>query len=341
MRTEFLKRNNDIIRLLPINVYNEINYKRFDILHVQATVIVYFQLLTSVASICVILLILMGHFYWYHCGIVVCTDSQVTDYFTSWISSPERSEAHPCWTDLASYTCSNLQMNWFDYIILVSSYGLLVWWLHVIMYIILYFKNPAMGTDIVDSMLVAMSHAMCSLLFFAGAIVFFNGLRSSIYSPELRNIIGLQLKTSLARYNEDGFHLRKAWDNTMREGCCGVDGYQDFSNVNMSIPSVCQTELYSGSPISKEVRIVLVDGNATVSHGCVDSIMSHIQSIGERSTLIYLIISGLLTIIFLVTLATMRYYMLEKSKSIVTFRKNSGFYIYAFNSLRSMKTHIF
>ena len=183
-----------------------------------------------------------------------------------------------------------------------------------------------MGKDIMDSIRYAMINALCALVFFAGAIVFFNGLRSSIYSSELRNIIRVQLKASLARYNEDGFQLREAWDNTMADGCCcGVDGYQDFSNVNMSIPSVCQTEAYSGCQFSKEARIVSVDGNATFSHGCVDLIMSHINSIEELSTLIFLILSGLVTIIFLVILAIMKYCMFKKSESSVTIKKNCVF----------------
>ena len=39
-------------------------------------------------------------------------------------------------------------------------------------------------------------------------------IRSSQLSPDLRHTVHSQLKDSLLRYNEDGFLLREAWDNT-------------------------------------------------------------------------------------------------------------------------------
>ena len=67
-----------------------------------------------------------------------------------------------------------------------------------------------------------------------GIILYFK-LSSHIYSADLQHTVPSQLKDSLLRYNEDGFLMREAWDNTMADGCCGLDGYKDF--INLTCPS--------------------------------------------------------------------------------------------------------
>ena len=71
--------------------------------------------------------------------------------------------------------------------------------------------------------------------------------------PVQANAITSQLSKSLLQYGHDD-NITKAWQNTMREGCCcGLHGYQDFTNIGVDVPPQCgcydedkQPYLYKG-----------------------------------------------------------------------------------------------
>ena len=53
------------------------------------------------------------------------------------------------------------------------------------------------------------------------------------------DVISSQLSKSLLQYGHDD-NITRAWQNTMREGCCcGLHGYQDFTNIGMDVPPHC------------------------------------------------------------------------------------------------------
>ena len=57
--------------------------------------------------------------------------------------------------------------------------------------------------------------------------------------PEQTNAISSQLSKSLLQYGHDE-NITRAWQNTMREGCCcGLHGYQDFTNIGVDVPPQC------------------------------------------------------------------------------------------------------
>ena len=145
-----------------------------------------------------------------------------------------------------------------------------------------------------------------------GIYIYFN-LNTLTYSPSLRHTVHSQLNESLPWYHEDGFLLREAWDNTMADGCCGVDGYQDFINLNMSIPSVCQVDAVSSSCI-KEVSVA--SNNKTFAIGCVDAVMIHIIDNEKRRVFAVLWLMVLNMFILLTTkFATMGPCLMKKSQS--------------------------
>ena len=71
--------------------------------------------------------------------------------------------------------------------------------------------------------------------------------------PVQANAISSELSKSLLQYGHDD-NITRAWQNTMREGCCCVlHGYQDFTNIGMDVPPQCgcyeekeQPYLYKG-----------------------------------------------------------------------------------------------
>ena len=178
-----------------------------------------------------------------------------------------------CWLNLGSFPL----LYHFDFF---SIYFFLLFLVAIQCYVLIVFKMFTLsmeelgwiGRHLYITMVIL--HAFLVLVF---ALLYCN-LRSLTDSPDLRHTVHSQLSKSLPRYNEDGFELREAWDNTMADGCCGVDGYQDFINLNMSIPSFCQAEV---SPsCTKEVSVA--SNNKTYASGCVEAVMVHIIDKEER-----------------------------------------------------------
>ena len=61
-----------------------------------------------------------------------------------------------------------------------------------------------------------------------------------LYLPATRaaqtDAISSQLSKSLLKYGHDE-NITRAWQNTMRECCCcGLHGYQDFTNIGVDVP---------------------------------------------------------------------------------------------------------
>ena len=68
---------------------------------------------------------------------------------------------------------------------------------------------------------------------------FFSQLYLTSARPEQANVISSQLSKSLLQYGHDDV-ITRAWQNTMRDGCCcGLNGYQDFTNIGMDVPPHC------------------------------------------------------------------------------------------------------
>ena len=188
----------------------------------------------------------------------MCTDSQ--DSLTSWISTYN---IRPCWSDLGSFIPKSSTFNEMMITYIIYRLG---GFLFGFLFILFGKPSPVKLIYLVMSIEVLV-HGMMFILY----IFEYFKLGSVLYSPDLRHTVHSQLKDSLPRYNEDGFLLREAWDNTMADGCCGVDGYQDFVNFNMPIPSVCQVEV---SP--SYAKVVSFASSKTFTSGCVDAVMLHI-----------------------------------------------------------------
>ena len=200
-----------------------------------------------------------------------CRDSSAADYLTLRFSNANRA----CWSDLGTFTP---EYSWFDIVILAYIVSLLIHFLHILIIVVKVYQQ-SQKVPVPKPLINALAKIMgLNLIFFVLSILFHYNKESLIYSPNLRHTVHSQLTGSLPRYNEEGFHLREAWDNTMTDGCCGVDGYQDFSHLNMSIPSVCQREV----PLSCTEE-TFVAGTKIFAVGCVDAVMSHIvNSEGHR-----------------------------------------------------------
>ena len=228
-----------------------------------------FQVLATMLLIPVILLTITVKFYLYYSHPAMCTDSQ--DPWTSWIFTYN---LRPCWSDLGSFTP---KYSWFDLVITLYFATLLLEFLKYLIFAVKINKQP-LEMPVPSFFDNGPLTLVIEWVFIFLVLPFILAkLRTLINSADLRHTVHSQLKDSLPRYNEDGFLLREAWDNTMADGCCGVDGYQDFINLNMAIPSVCQTEV---SPsCTKEVSVV---SNKAFAIGCVDAVMEHIISSEER-----------------------------------------------------------
>ena len=183
----------------------------------------------------------------------------------------------------------------------------------VFVVIVLNYKHSLSVSGILELIDFAISVMMWQALICFLVIMLYFFLNSLIYSADLRDTVHSQLNDSLPRYNEDGFLLREAWDNTMAEGCCGVDGYQDFINFNMSIPSVCQTEV---SPsYAKEVSVA--SNNKTFTSGCVDAVMLHIIDSEERRffALLCLIVFDIFILAAVTVCTSITVCLIKKSQS--------------------------
>ena len=253
-----------------------------------------------------ILLIITVKFYLYYSHPALCTDSQTADSLTSWISTYN---LRPCWSDLVSFTPQyNIIIN---AMILMQCVLLLVGFVLNLTTVVKLYINPLKLPESDDffkktNMLFmcqtkrALVMVMCQIVICSLVILIYFNLGSLVYlfSPDLRHTVHSQLTDSLPRYNEDGFLLREAWDNTMADRCCGVDGYQDFSNLNMSIPSVCQTEV----PPSCAMEVSAAS-NKTFAGGCVDAVMLNIINSEERRIFAFLCLTVLHFSLLLVQVA--------------------------------------
>ena len=199
----------------------------------------------------------------------MCTDTQ--DSLTSWITTYN---IRPCWSDLGSFVPG---LSLFDFVVLMYFVLLLSAYLMVMVVVLKNYKQSLTVSGILSLVNWAISIVIWHVVICFLVIMLYFFLSSYLYSPDLQHTVHSQLKDSLPRYNEDGFLLREAWDNTIADGCCGVDGYKDFVNLNMSIPSVCQTE-----ELNLSAKTVAVAGKKTFTSGCVDAVMLHIIGSEER-----------------------------------------------------------
>ena len=187
-----------------------------------------------------ILLIITMKFYLFFSHPAMCTGSQDDHYPTSLTSWIYTYNIQPCWSDLGSFLS---EYTLFDGMLMAYVASLLLNFLNNINIFVKIYKQSykASGSNPFINALatMAMWHALLGSI--CQISVFY--VRPLTYSPGLRHAVYSQLKDSLPRYNKDGFLLREAWDNTMADGCCGVDGYQDLSDINMSIPDSCQSVL--------------------------------------------------------------------------------------------------
>ena len=199
----------------------------------------------------------------------MCTDTQ--DSLTSWITTYN---IRPCWSDLGSFVPGH---SLFDFAVLMYFVLLLSAYLKMMVVVVKNYKQLLTVSGILSLVNWAISIIWLHGLICFLVIMLYFLLSSYLYSQDLRHTVHSQLNDSLPRYNEDGFLSREAWDNTMAAGCCGVDGYQDFINFNMSIPSVCQTE-----ELNLCDKTMFVAGNKTFRSGCVEAVMLHIIDSEER-----------------------------------------------------------
>ena len=202
-------------------------------------------------------------FYLFFSHPAMCTGSQDDHYPTSLTSWIYTYNIQPCWSDLGSFLP---EYTLFDGVLMAYVASLLLYFLNNINIFVKIYKQSykASGSNPFINALatMAMWHAMLGSI--CQISVFY--VRPLTYSPGLRRAVHSQLKDSLPRYNKDGFLLREAWDNTMADGCCGVDGYQDLSDVNMSIPDSCQS----------------VFNNKTFVRGCANTVMMQVIDNEER-----------------------------------------------------------
>ena len=149
-----------------------------------------------------------------------------------------------------------------------------------------------------------------ALICYIGITIYFV-LRTLTYSPDLGSNIHSQLSDSLSRYNEDGFLIREAWHNLMAGGCCGVDRYWDFSDLGMTIPSVCQPEV----PPSYTKKVADASEKTFMS-GCGNLVMLHIFDNEERRIYAFLCATVFDMFILLATVCSIKKFcLIKKSKS--------------------------
>ena len=228
-----------------------------------------FQVVTTYWIITVILLLITVKFHLYYSHPAMCTDSQ--DSLTSWIYT---CSARPCWSDLGPFDPT---FHISGVLVLVYFVLLLPAYLNILIDVVKMYKHSPNLSGIDPIIRCAIIIVMCEALMCVLCIMIYLSLSSLLYSTDLRHTVHSQLKDSLPRYNDDGFLLREAWDNTMTAGCCGADGYQDFINLNMSIPSVCQAEV--STSYAKEVSVA---SNKPFRSGCVEAVMLHIIEYEKR-----------------------------------------------------------
>ena len=177
-----------------------------------------------------------------------------TEEHGSWLSSCDRrgwkwAQLYgPCWNSLIKLQAST---TWMD-ITLPTGYTLmLLCSVALVLYRCTKLSKKYPMEWIYLAIIVIITIVMIVIIFLK--CIFFSQLYMTCARPEQAKSISGQLHKSLMKYGHDE-DITRAWQNTMREGCCcGLHGYQDFNNIGVDVPLQCdcfykeeQPYLYKG-----------------------------------------------------------------------------------------------
>ena len=92
-----------------------------------------------------------------------------------------------------------------------------------------------------------------------------------------------QLLEALQVYNHDDV-ITRAWQNTMRDGCCcGVHGYKDFTDIGMEVSVHCgcyderqSPALFEGCFIGSYLGCTVADNTTFTSAGCLEFVVENV-----------------------------------------------------------------
>ena len=95
-------------------------------------------------------------------------------------------------------------------------------------------------------------------------------------SDHMAVTISGQLSESLQLYGNDDI-ITRAWQNTMLDGCCcGMQGYQDFTNIDMEVSPYCgcykeqQPDLYKGCSQLSRIGCAAEPNTNITNKGCLE-----------------------------------------------------------------------
>ena len=140
----------------------------------------------------------------------------------------------PCWNSLIKLQATT---TWID-ITVIIGYALMLLCSVVLM---LHRYTKLFGKDLRESFYWKMIIIIAIVMIFMVSLkaYFVYQLYSTSARPEQANSISSQLSNSLQQYGHNEY-IRRAWQNTMRGGCCcGLYGYQDFTNIGVDVPPQC------------------------------------------------------------------------------------------------------
>ena len=154
----------------------------------------------------------------------------------------------PCWNSLFKLPATT---TWIDITLFIGYTLMLVFSLALILYRCTKFSKryPLERSYRIVTVVIAILMLLTAVYKDSK----FSQLYMTFSRPVQANAITSELSKSLLQHGHDS-NITRAWQNTMREGCCcGLHGYQDFTNIGVNVPPQCgcyeekeQPYLYKG-----------------------------------------------------------------------------------------------
>ena len=204
----------------------------------------------------------------------------------------------PCWNSLIKLQATS---TWID-ITVIIGYALM---LLCAVALLLYRNTKLFKKDLRESFYWKMIIIIAIVMIFMVSLkaYFFYQLYSTSARPEQANSISSQLSNSFQQYGHNEY-ITRAWQNTMLGGCCcGLHGYQDFTNIGVDVPPQCgcydgdqQHYLYKGCtngyiPGSFPLSTCTASPNSSFTNaGCLSFVVNKVDDTAKYGAVVHIAI---------------------------------------------------
>ena len=219
----------------------------------------------------------------------------------------------PCWNSLIKLQATT---TWID-ITVIIGYALMLLYSIVLT---LHRYTKFLKIDLGDVFYRKVIKIITIVMIFMVSLktYYFSELYMTSARPEQANSISSQLSNSLQQYGHNEY-LTEAWQNTMQGGCCcGLYGYQDFTNIGVDVPPQCgcydgdeQPYLYKGctngyEPDSFPLSTCTASPNTSFTNaGCLSFVVNKVDDTAKYGAVVHIAIVVVSAVVILLSVQTM------------------------------------